>query len=212
MVTLEEGTMVRGHPIVLNNGHYLLPIYHETGNDTEFVGSDTTSLFLNFDPEMNTWKETGRIRSKTGNLQPAVVQLSDRHLIAFCRRGGNYEPTKNGYTIRSESFDGGWTWKRGEDSEFKNPNSAVDLIRLTNGHLFLVYNDNMNDRTPLTAAVSTDGGKTFPYQRNIVQGENSFAYPTAVQTKDGKIHVVYTSDERSVVNHAVFEEAFITGQ
>jgi hypothetical protein len=45
-----------------------------------------------------------------------------------------------------------------------------------------------------------------------VQGENSFAYPTAVQTKDGKIHVVYTSDERSVVNHAVFEEAFITGQ
>ena len=35
MVALEEGMMVRGQPIVLNNGDYLLPIYHETGHNTE---------------------------------------------------------------------------------------------------------------------------------------------------------------------------------
>ncbi|MCS6776360.1 MAG: exo-alpha-sialidase, partial [Chloroherpetonaceae bacterium] len=34
VVTEEEGTMVRGRPIVLANGDYLLPIYHETGGDT----------------------------------------------------------------------------------------------------------------------------------------------------------------------------------
>ena len=38
LLTMQEGTMVRGQPIALTNGDYLLPIYHETGNDTEFTG------------------------------------------------------------------------------------------------------------------------------------------------------------------------------
>ena len=51
LLALEEGMMVRNRPIVLNDGDYLLPIYHETGNDTESVGPDSTSLFLRFDPK-----------------------------------------------------------------------------------------------------------------------------------------------------------------
>ena len=35
------------------------------------------------------------------------------------------------------------------------------------------------------------------------------AYPTALQTKDGKIHVMYTSEKRTVINHAVFDESAI---
>ncbi len=35
VLSLDEGDMVRGRPIVLNNGDYLLPIYHETGHDPE---------------------------------------------------------------------------------------------------------------------------------------------------------------------------------
>ena len=38
MVSLDEGMMVRNRPIVLTNGDYLLPVYHETGHDTEMVG------------------------------------------------------------------------------------------------------------------------------------------------------------------------------
>ena len=38
--------MVRGRPIVLDNGDYLLPIYHETGRDPERVGADSQSEFL----------------------------------------------------------------------------------------------------------------------------------------------------------------------
>src|SRR5262249_28808447 len=35
ILTQEDGMMVRAKPIVLANGDYLLPIYHETGNDPE---------------------------------------------------------------------------------------------------------------------------------------------------------------------------------
>jgi predicted neuraminidase len=75
----------------------------------------------------------------------------------------------------------------------------------------LVFNDSMSHRTPLTAVISADNDKTYPHRRNLAEGPGDFAYPYAIQTQDGKIHVIYTSDHRSVINHAVFEESAILG-
>ncbi len=209
MIAMEEGMMIRAHPIVLSNGDYLLPIYHETGHDREIVGPDSTSLFLRFDPKAKTWTETNRIRSRIGNIQPSVVQITEDYLVCYCRRGGGYGPCTDGWLVRSESRDGGRTWSKGKETKFPNPNSATDFIKLANGHLLLVYNDSMTDRTPLTVAISTDNDKTYPYRRNICEGAGPFAYPVAIQTKDGKIHVIFTSHDRTVINHAVFDEAAI---
>jgi predicted neuraminidase len=205
----EEGMMVCNRPIVLHDGDYLLPLYHETGHNTEFTAPDTCGLFLRYDVKQRTWRQTGRIRSATGNLQPVPVEIRDNFLVAYCRRGGDYEPTTNGWLIRAESHDGGWTWSEGVNSQFKNPNAAVDFIKLRSGNLLLVFNDSMNDRTPLTVALSPDGDRTWPWRRNVAEGPNDYAYPMAVQTADGKIHLVFTSHERTVVNHAVLDEAWI---
>jgi hypothetical protein len=61
---------------------------------------------------------------------------------------------------------------------------------------------------PLTMRISTDGGKTWPTARELVNkpGDDA-AYPYIIQTADGKIHGVYTSQERSVVNHFTLDEA-----
>ncbi|HTI51018.1 MAG TPA: sialidase family protein [Planctomycetaceae bacterium] len=210
MIAFEKGSMVRAAPIVLKNGDYLLPVYHETGNDREIVGPDTTSLFLRFNPKTKEWKETNHVKSRIGNLQPSVVQITDDYLIAYSRRGGGYDGQEDGWLVRSESRDGGYTWSEGRDSQFPNPNSATDFIKLQNGHLLLVYNDSKRTRMPLTIAISTDNDKTYPYKRNIVDKKgDSAAYPFAIQTKDGKIHVLYTSDSRTVVNHASFDETAI---
>jgi predicted neuraminidase len=205
----EDGTMVRCKPVSLAGSDFLLPIYHETGHDREEVGADTTSLFLRYDAKARRWTESNRIRSRLGNLQPAAAVLEGDHLVCYCRRGGDYRPRTDGYLVRSESRDGGRTWSPGEDSKFPNPNAAVDLLRLANGHLLLVYNDSMSRRTPLTVALSTDGDRTYPHRRNLAEGPGDFAYPYAIQTRDGKIHVIYTSELRSVINHAVFDEAAI---
>jgi len=209
MVALQEGMMVRGRPIVLADGDYLLPVYHETGHDQEKVGADSTSLFLRFNPKTKKWSESSRIRSRIGNIQPAAVQINEKDLIAYCRRGGGYEPTKDGYVVRSESHDGGRTWSEGRDSAFPNPNAAVDFLKLKSGHLLLVYNDSMDDRTPLTVAISADQDKTYPHRRDIATGKDSFAYPYVIQGADGKIHLVYTSQARTQINHAVFDEGAI---
>jgi len=211
MLNFEEGTMVRGQPIVLNNGDYLLPMYYETGEDREKTISTTTSYFMRYNPKTKKWTETNRIKSPMGNLQAQVVQISDNYLITYIRRGGDFLPTGHGYMLRAESRDGGYTWSDAVETEVPNPNSAVDFIKLKNGHLLLVYNHNMNDRTPLTVAVSTDGDKSYPFRRNIAGGDNTFAYPYAIQTADGKIHIVYTTNNRTTIMHAVFDEFAIIG-
>jgi predicted neuraminidase len=209
MISLEEGMMVRNRPIVLASGDYLLPVYQEKGHDTETIGPDSTSLFLRYDRNKKEWAPTGRIKSARGNIQPAVVELSPGRLVAYCRRGGGYGPTTTGFVVRSESHDDGATWEEGRDSAFPNPNSAVEFLKLKSGALLLVYNASMTDRTPLTAALSVDGDKTYPSRRNIAEGRNSYTYPIGFQASDGLIHIVYTSDQRSVINHAVFSEDWV---
>jgi predicted neuraminidase len=144
-------------------------------------------------------------------LQPAVVELEKDHLVAFCRPGGGFEARTDRYVLRSESHDGGWTWTRAENTEFPNSNTAVDLLKLRNGHLLLVYNDSMTRRTPLTVAISSDGGRTFTHRKNIAEGADSYAYPYAVQARDGKIHVVATSERRTVIARYSFDESAVLG-
>jgi predicted neuraminidase len=210
MLTLEEGTMCRGKPIVLNNGDYLLPMYFEAGSDKEWLDAATKSYFLRYDVKKKTWSETNRITSKEGNLQPQVVQLTDDHLICYMRRGGGYGPDTKGYILKSESKDGGYTWSDGVDTEFPNPNAAIDVLKLQSGKLLLVYNNHNYNRSPLTVAVSDDDGKTWPWKRDIGGGHNSFAYPYAIETKDGMIHIIYTTNGRSTIMRAVFQEEAIT--
>jgi predicted neuraminidase len=211
VVSETEGDMVRGRPIVLDTGDYLLPIYHETGHDPERVGADSASEFLRFDRAARAWQLSGTIHSAKGNIQPAVARLDHDHLIAYCRRGGGYDKVTDGYIVRAESRDGGMTWSQGTDTTFPNPNAAVDLLKLQSGHLLLVYNNSMNDRTPLSVALSTDGERSWSHRRDLATGPFDYAYPFAIQSRDGKIHVVYTSHERTVIEHAVFDEAWLTG-
>lgn len=209
LLAFERGTLVRNRPLLLSGGDYLLPLYLETGDDVEASGADTHSYFLKYDPKAKTWTQTGPIRSAKGNLQPAPAELSPGNLVAYCRRAGDYRPETIGHIVRSESHDGGMTWTEGKDSSFPNPNAAVDLLKTRSGRLLLIYNDSMNKRTPLTVAMSPDLDRSWPIKRNIMEGDGDFGYPYAFQAADGKIHVVFTSDRRSVVNQAIFDEDWV---
>jgi predicted neuraminidase len=211
VLAFEPGSMARSRPIVLADGDYLLPLYHETGEDRERTAPDTCSYFLRYSPKTTTWTPTNRIYSKLGNLQASPVQIDDNYLVCYIRRGGGFDPLPEGVLYRSESRDGGRTWSPGKETQFRNPNSAADFIKLTNGHLLLVFNDNnQGDRNPLTAAISIDNDKTYPYRRDLVNTpDDEQAYPSVIQTQDGKIHVVYTSSHRTVINHLACDESAI---
>ena len=210
VVAQEPGMMVRNKPIVLSSGEYLLPIYHETGEDREVVGPESTSRFLRFDPKKDSeWKPSGIIRSAKGNIQPAPVEVSKDYLVAYCRRGGGYGKGAEGWLVRSESRDGGRTWSEGKDSAFPNPNSAVDFLKLASGNLLLVYNDSGTERVPLTVALSDDSDKSYKFKRNAGTKPDGYAYPIAFQARDGKIHIIFTSKGRTEINQITFDESWV---
>lgn len=211
-LTLDAGSMVRNRPIVLHDGSYLLPIYIEDGANTELVGPRSVSTFLRFDPKTQTWSPQGEIRSATGNIQPAVVEVAPNHLIAYARRGGDYNPTSDGWLVRAESRDGGRTWTEGRNSTFPNPNAAVDFVKLQSGALLLAWNDHMWKRTPLMLALSDDGDRSWPTRRALETGDEGYAYPIVFQARDGRIHVFYTTNGRKVIRHAIVTEDWIRGR
>ncbi len=210
IMSFDLGSMCRGKVLVLNNGDYLLPMYDEKGSDRDRTTPTTASFFLRYSQKTKTWEPTNKIYSEKGNLQPQAIQLTDDHLIAYIRRGGGFTKEETGYIIKSESHDGGYTWSEGVDTDIQIPNSAVDAIRTPEGHIVLTYNDHTHERTPLTVAISVDDGKTWKYKRNIAGGDNTFAYPYMIQTRDGKIHIIYTTNVRTTIMHAVFDEKSIT--
>ncbi|MEY4691117.1 MAG: hypothetical protein RIT19_1442 [Verrucomicrobiota bacterium] len=210
-ITFEAGTMVRNRPVVLKEGDWVLPVYHEIGTDPELDDPRNRSFFLRYHPATKAWTESNRIGSRLGNIQPAPAVIEGDHLVAFCRRGGNYDGRPDGWMVRTESRDGGRTWSEGVDSALPNPNAAVDFLRLRSGRHLLVYNHSFTNRTPLTAALSLDGAKTFSHRLDLeADPKGDFGYPTAIQTRDGRIQVLYTSDERTVVRRIVLEEAELT--
>lgn len=74
-------------------------------------------------------------------------------------------------------------------------------------------------RAPMTLAISEDGGKTWPYKRNLEVGDGycmtnnsekqlnrEFSYPSIKQTADGAIHIAYTFYRQKIKYVRVMED------
>lgn len=79
-------------------------------------------------------------------------------------------------------------------------------------------------RAPMTLAISTDGGRSWPYRRNLEVGDGycmtnnstdkrnrEFSYPSVVQSADGRLHVAYTYFRQRIKYVSVAEEWVLAG-
>lgn len=189
------GLMSRSKPLTLRSGNILLPIYDEI---------QWQSLSMISADQGESWHLGKPIVTPSGNIHPCIVPLPRGQLLAYLRTGG-----KGGWIWQTNSDDGGWTWQEPTPTQFPNPNSGIDLIRLSNGHLLLAFNDSPSRRTPLCVALSEDEGHSFVYRRTLEDGDGEFSYPTLLETRDGHIHCVYTC-RRKTIQHVVFDESWLT--
>ena len=105
-----------------------------------------------------------------------------------------------GKIYRSDSQDGGRTWTDAYATELPNNNSGIDMIRAENGRLFLVYNPigvNWGERTPISLAVSKDGGESWEKLRDLSSGDGEFAYPAIIQDEEF-IYITYTYKRKNI--------------
>lgn len=190
----KRGWMTRSHLLRLADGRLLLPLYDER---------HWRSIFLVSDNNSESWRLSGEIGTRPGNLQPSVVQRPDGSLLALMRHHG-----KPGRIWKSVSADQGQTWSPAELLELPNPNAGIDLAQLPNGHLALVFNHSAQRRTPLSVALSEDGGRTWPFIRDLETAPGEYSYPSLAVSADGALHLTYTW-KRESVKYAVMNEEWI---
>jgi predicted neuraminidase len=188
------GANVRFPPVRTADDTLLLPAYNDLIPQAEFyVSADGVN-----------WELSGSVCADPAGIQPSVAVRDDGSLVAVMRNAGG-----GGWLWAMGSWDSGRSWSPPEDAGFPNPGSPAAIVTLASGNLLLVFNDSPDDRVPLTAALSADGGVSWPVKRNLVEGEGLYSYPSVVQTADGLIHVVF-SVERARIDHIAFNEAWVT--
>lgn len=100
-----------------------------------------------------------------------------------------------GCIYRSDSKDAGKTWSQAYPTSLPNNNSGIDLTRLDNGMLVLVYNPvdiNWGPRSPLVVSTSCDNAKTWK-DTFVLENDKDceFSYP-AIVSKGNEIFISYT--------------------
>lgn len=213
------------HPlVVMSNDEWLLPMYYSLESN---LHADDYSVMLISSDQGASWDEHVVPQSR-GRVQASVLELEPGKLIAFFRsRAADW-------IYVSHSADYGRTWKPPEPTSLPNNNASTQNIKLASGHLAMVFNNyQVKDepheavwprrRYPVTIAISEDGGKSWPFMRDVDAGDafwgdenvhlnRRLGYPGLIQTRDGMIHVFYSYRGRQCIKYVRLGEEWVRGQ
>jgi sialidase-1 len=108
-------------------------------------------------------------------MEPSVAELEDGELVRSLR-------TQLGGPYLCRSRDGGEIWSTPQPSGLEGPESCAclrripgtnDLLLLWNHSPYLPKGDHFGARTPLTTAVSADGGRTWRIVGDLAADPNA---------------------------------------
>lgn len=187
--------------IQLESGRLIFPVHcylgPELAEKTERRNAPRSAWCFYSDDEGKTWRESRRkvLLPKRGALEPSVAQLSDGRLIMSLR-------TQLGGPYLSWSTDGGDTWSDPVFSGLEGGESCTCVRRIPGGDdIVLLWNNSkyepegrlhFGQRTPLTSAISSDGGRTWKHVRNLAALPGAeYTNLNAFFTREGKAIVTY---------------------
>lgn len=199
--------MYRNKPIILKSGRILLPMYQEMPTKSFMAISDDfgkTFRFSKFIEDHPRFPYKHNIMGGSGCSQPTIVETETGRIIALFRT------TLHKKIFRAVSDDQGESWSYAEPINLPNPDSGIDMIRLKNGKMVLLFNNAVKGRHNLAIATSKDlEGLEWEVIHTLEDSPKmTFSYPAIIQTTDGMIHATYTY-ARKTIKHIYFNEEFL---
>lgn len=213
------GLYLRMPPVFMPDGSWVLPTY-QVEDGVEYSAAVITT------DEGATW-DIRRVPGSRDRVQMSISPLADGSLLAY------YRSRAADRIYASTSTDLGRTWTEPVKTVLPNNNSSLQQITLADGRLVVIFNDATLERdqfrfvpagdgwrkkavrTPLTLAMSSDGGQTWPHWRNLQLAdieykdrEVGYSYPTVLQTSDGMLQVAY-SYLRKTIRHVCIAPEWI---
>lgn len=170
-ITDKQGYFVLNNArvIQLDNGRLLMPVsLHQVPGGKWAVKGDLYCYYS--DDNGTTWHSSSRVPDKSSIItqEPGVIEMKDGRIMMYIRATG-------GFQRLSYSSDRGQTWSHIETSNIPSPKSPATIEKIPGSNdWLLVWNNNdgtdpviKNERTPLTAAISKNEGKTWVNITNI---------------------------------------------
>ena len=187
---------VKNKPIQLEDGSILCP--SSTEHNGWRVHFELTRDFG------KTWQVIGPINDgkEFGTIQPSILTYPDGRMQVLCR-------SQQSVIAQSWSSDGGKTWSKMTATTLPNPNAGTDAVTLRGGCQLLVYNHSVrrgpfpSGRNILNVAISKDGQDWKPVL-TLERAKGEYSYPAVIQTSDGRVHITYTYQRRSV-KHVILD-------
>lgn len=106
------------------------------------------------------------------------------------------------------SKDGGKSWSEASLCDFQSPPSRFFIKRLRSGNVLMIRNDDPKVRSNMTAFLSEDDGRTFPFSL-VLDERINVSYPDAVEIPDGALFIVYDRgryDAKEILSARITED------
>jgi hypothetical protein len=162
------------------------------------------AMWIYSDDDGATWQESASwwampVRSGSGLQEPGVVERADGTLFSWSR-------TDQRAQFGFNSSDGGKTWTPPAPTELQSPVSPASIKRLPGSDdLLAIYNDHSGKfpfpegkRTPLVAAISSDGGKSWPLRKVIESDPEGWYCYTAIHFVGDTVLLGYSAGDTKV--------------
>jgi len=190
------GWMTRIHPITLESGRILLPLYSD--------GLNFSMVAISNDDGM-TWRPSLPIVGR-GPIQPALAVKKNGNIVAWMRDSGD-APNRVHTSI---STDNGESWSVSQKTDIPNE-ASVEVCVLKDGKWVFVGNDITDGRYQLSLYISDDEGSTWKWKELIEfepDHKGSFSYPCLIQTTDGLLNISYSyskGEKKETIKHVVID-------
>jgi predicted neuraminidase len=190
------GWMTRIHPITVERGRILLPLYSDGFN---------FSMVAISDDDGTTWRNSLPIVGR-GPIQPALAVRKDGTVVAHMRDSGD-APAR---VHISTSSDNGESWTVSKKTDIPNE-ASVELCVLKDGKWVFLGNDITDGRYQLSLYISDDEGSTWKWKELIeyqADKKGNFSYPCLIQTNDGLLHISYSyslGEGKKTIKHVVID-------
>lgn len=193
----QRGLMTKTRPLRVG-GRLLLPVYDERSWCSHVLVQERAGPAGRLEP----WRLYGDTTSRGKTIQPAIVPLRDGRLLMLSR-------SPLGHVYRSFSYNSGFSWTASQPTELPNPNSGIELLRLAQGPLLLVYNPQPKGRERLALALSHDDGESWEDAGLLEDGTGEYSYPYALQGTSGLIDLLYTEQRTRIVHRRIDPDALL---
>jgi len=152
---LNLNTMVRGAPVIYQDGTLGLPVYQS------LVSGFSELLRLDHDGAVI---DRQRLSTPGRGSQPTIVPTAPLLALVLMRASGQPAP---GRVMLSRTSDGGRSFSRPEATALPNPDAGIGGIALSRGRVLLALNDVDVERDALSLVVSDDRGTSFRFVHRL---------------------------------------------